>query len=170
MDKFLNRFCWFFVILLITAGHAAAVEVGAKAPGFSLTSVQEKSVALADFAGKIVLLKIGTTWCPGCTALGAEIDALVPFLDEREVAVLDVFVQDSVPMVEELLEGKKLYSRYSALMDDGSVYREYSVYLIPRLLVVDENQLVRFDSAGRGVAAEEIRSLIEDLKAEKGDG
>ena len=167
MNKFQSCLCLLFVILWLSSGFAGAVEVGAKAPGFSLKSVEDKGVALDDFKGKLVLLKIGTTWCPGCKTLAEEIDTLVPVLDEREVVVLDVFVQDSMPMIRKLLEGKDLYSRYHALLDDGSVHRGYGVYLIPRLLVVDETQIVRFDSSGREVTANEIKSLLKEFTSEQ---
>ena len=167
MNKLQSCLCLLFVFLWLSPGFVGAVEVGARAPGFSLTSVEDKDVSLADFKGKPVLLKIGTTWCPGCKTLEKEIDTLAPELDEREVVVLDVFIQDSLPMIRNLLEGKDLYSRYHALLDDGTVHRQYSVYLIPRLLVMDENQVVRFDSAGQEVTASEIRSLLEEFALEQ---
>jgi len=166
MNKFFTCLCWLFVILWLFCGPVGAVEVGTRAPGFTLPSVQGEDVSLSDFAGQLVLLKMGTTWCPGCRALGEEIDTLASVLDERKVVVLDVFVQDTVPMIKSLLEGKDLYGRYHALLDDGSVHQGYSVYLIPRLLVVDENQVVRFDSAGQELSAAEIRGLIEKFSSE----
>ena len=39
-----------------TADDTAAVKVGQKAPDFTLTSADEKSVSLSDFEGKNVVL------------------------------------------------------------------------------------------------------------------
>lgn len=153
--------CWLFVIFVLPAAFAGAVEVGSKAPGFRLPSAQNSEVALSDYEGQLVLLKIGTTWCPGCQMLGDEIDKLVTVLDERNVAVIDVFMQDTLPMIKEALEDKAPYSRYHALIDDGSVHEAYNVYLIPRLLIVDESQLVRYDSVGQELSADEIEAMIE---------
>ncbi len=51
---------------------------------------------------------------------------------------------------------------YHALLDDGRAYEAYSVYVIPRFLIVDKDQIVRFDSSGRNVLADDIRSLVEE--------
>lgn len=152
----------FFVILWFSSA-VMAVEVGAQAPDFKLLSIQDKEVALSDFKGRLVLLKIGTTWCPGCKVLSHEIDKVDSLLKERDVVVLDIFIQDTNTMIEKALVGKTRSMTYHALVDDGEVHSGYSVYLIPRLLVVDAEQVVRFDSAGRDVSAEGIRAMVEEF-------
>ena len=77
--------------------------------------------------------------------------------------VLEVFVQDTAAMVEQYLDGAEPPMTFHALLDDGQAYRGYSVYLIPRLLVVDAEQTVRFDSAGRNVLAEDIAAMVREF-------
>ena len=50
-----------------------------------------------------------------------------------------------------------------ALLDDGNAYEAYSIYVIPRFLLVDGDQIVRFESTGRNVLADDIRSLVEEF-------
>lgn len=152
----------FFVILWFSTS-VMALEVGARAPDFTLLSIQDEEVSLSDFNGRLVLLKIGTTWCPGCKVLSREIGKVDSLLKERGVVVLDVFVQDTKVMVEKDQVGKTRSMTYHALVDNGRVHKGYSVYLIPRLLVVDAEQIVRYDSAGRDVSADEIRAMVEDF-------
>jgi hypothetical protein len=52
---------------------------------------------------------------------------------------------------------------FQALLDDGQVYKAYNVYLIPRLLLVDAAQSIRFDSLGRNVLAEEIAAMVKEF-------
>lgn len=157
---------WFLAACLTPLG-VMAVEKGATAPGFTLKDIAGKEVRLEDFRGQTVLLKLATTWCPSCKGLTAEINKVGDFLQEHDVAVLEVFVQDSPVMVERYLKDTNHPMTYRALLDDGQAYRGYNVYVIPRLLVIDAEQQVQFDSGGREVSADQIVELVEALPALK---
>jgi peroxiredoxin len=161
--KFCKRVFIALLLLVSTLAPAMALEPGSTAPGFTLKSVQGEEVSLSDYKGRLVLLKLGTTWCPTCKEMTAEIDKIGPFLQEQEVVVLEVFVQDSVAMIEEYLGGAERPMTFQALLDDGQVYKAYNVYLIPRLLVVDAEQSIRFDSVGRNVLAEDITAMVRQF-------
>lgn len=152
-----------FVIIGLFPVAATALEVGSLAPGFTLKSVQGQDVSLADFKGRLVLLKLATTWCPTCKQLSAEIHKASQLLQEKDVVVLEVFVQDSKTMIEEYLGDAEPPMTFHALLDDGQVYDAYNVYLIPRLLVIDAGQIVRFESAGRNVLADDLKSMVEEF-------
>ncbi|MFD9625588.1 TlpA disulfide reductase family protein [Peribacillus muralis] len=42
------------------------LKIGAKAPNFSLKTLDGKQVELADYRGKKVMLNFWATWCPPC--------------------------------------------------------------------------------------------------------
>jgi thiol-disulfide isomerase/thioredoxin len=162
-----------FIILLLIVSCLAptvsvALETGTQAPGFKLKSLQGKDVSLADFKGRVVLLKLATTWCPTCKQLSAEIEKAGEFLKEKNVVVLDVFVQDSPEMIEKYLGDTEPPMSFYALLDDGQVYDAYNVYLIPRLLLIDAEQIVRFESSGRIVLADDIITMVEEHSPKAG--
>ena len=152
-----------FIVLCLAPVASVAIETGTQAPDFELKSVQGEDVSLADFKGRLVLLKLATTWCPTCRVLSAEIEKVGEFLKEKDVVVLEVFVQDSPAMVEKYLGDTEPPMTFHALLDDGQVYDAYSVYLIPRLLLIDAEQVVRFESAGRNVLADDITAMVEEF-------
>jgi len=140
--------CLLLVLPLLVATPAAALlEYGTVAPDFELKDLDGAPVRLADFAGKIVVLKLSTTWCPTCSQQLQEISAIKPFLDESGVVVLDVYLQDTAEMVRQHHPSLPRPDRYHALLDDGRVRDSYGVYLIPRLLIIDGRQVVRRDGS-----------------------
>lgn len=160
-----------FLFLCMAPVTAVAIEVGSPAPDFKLKSLAGQEVSLSDFKGRLVLLKLATTWCPTCKQLSMEIEKVGEFLEEKEVVFIEVFVQDSKEMIEKFLGDTEPPMTFHALLDDGQAYKAYNVYLIPRFLVVDAEQVIRFDSAGRNVSAADIISMVEEFgPPPKGDG
>jgi len=155
--------------LLLAAPALALLEYGETAPGFELKDLDGQPVRLADFAGKIVVLKLSTTWCPTCSQQLQEISAVKPFLDEAGVVVLDVYLQDTEEMVREHHRSLPRPALYHALLDDGRVRDAYGVYLIPRLLIIDGQQKVRRD--GSLMSAGDMSQVIRAIQdADKGQG
>ena len=154
---------FFILLLLLVPVFAGAVEVGKPAPVFTLKTPEGQSVSLADFKGKVVLLKLATTWCPSCSQLSKELDGLGEFLKAQEVVLIEVFLQDTPEMVERYLAGKSFPMVHRVLIDDLQVYKAYGIYTIPRFLVVDKEQKVRYDNGNAAtiLPAEEIRKLVE---------
>lgn len=152
-----------FLISCLNPAQVLATETGVLAPDFKLMSVQGQEVSLSDFKGRLVLLKLASTWCPTCRQLDGEIAKIGTLLKEHDVVVLDVFVQDSQATVEKYLGDTEHPMAFFALLDDGQAYDAYNVYLIPRLLFIDARQIVRFDSAGRNMTAEGLSVLVKEF-------
>ena len=161
LKPFKSLLCVFLLALFCLAPIAAlAVATGEPAPDFKLQDMAGEDVSLSDFKGRLVLLKLATTWCPTCKQLSAEIKKIDEFLKEQDVVFLEVFVQDSEKTIKKYLGDHQPPMTFHALLDDGQAYKAYSVYLIPRFLLIDEEQVVRFDSSGRNVMADDIRSMV----------
>ena len=151
------------LLLLVVPLGAGAIEVGKPAPGFKLKALDGEKVSLADYRGKVVLLKLATTWCPTCTQLTKELTAIGDFLKEHDTVLIEVFIQDTEEMVARYLEGKSYPMVHKVLLDDRQVYKAYSIYLIPRFLVLDREHRVSFDNGATAAIppAEELKQLVE---------
>ena len=164
---------WLCAVFLLALSCAVptlgfAIEAGEPAPDFKLQSLTGEDVSLSDFKGRLVLLKLATTWCPTCKLLSAEIRKVGPFLKEENVVVLEVFVQDNKETIVTYLGDHEPPMTFHALLDDGQAYEAYNVYLIPRFLVIDKEQVVRFDSSGRNVMADDIRTMVQEYNHPSG--
>jgi peroxiredoxin len=60
----IHRLTSLAAVLVLATGAAAAITVGAKAPAFSLPGADGKTHALADYAGKVVVLEWFNEGCP----------------------------------------------------------------------------------------------------------
>lgn len=159
MRKLLTILAVVAAVVTTWVSNGLAFEYGDAAPGFALADFSGKQVQLSDFKGKVVVLKLATTWCPTCKQQSAEIESLIPYLDEHDITVIDVFLQDTREMVDEYLEGKTHPKNYLPLVDDGQARTAYNVYLIPRLLIIDREQKVRRD--GSLLDAGSLKALLE---------
>ena len=151
----------FILSLLFIALPAVAVDKGAMAPDFTLQTLDGTSVRLSDYKGSPILLKLATTWCPTCRQQSQEILAAGDYLNRKQVAVVEVFVQDSPQMVADYLKDFHYQMPHVALLDDGSVYKAYSVFVIPRTVLIDRDFRVRRD--GNLMPASELKDEIEKL-------
>jgi thiol-disulfide isomerase/thioredoxin len=158
--------CLFLILFGLLPVVAAGVEVGAEAPDFKLKNLQGQDVSLSEFKGQVVLLKLATTWCPSCKQLSGKIEQVGAALKEQDVVFLDVYVQDSPAMVEKYLADRDYSMTYYALLDDGQAYAAYNIFAIPRLLIVDAGQVVRYDNVGGNLTAEEIVSMTRRFGAQ----
>jgi len=151
------------LLLLLPAPPAAAFQPGEQAPAFTLKDLAGREVSLADFRGQLVVLDLGTTWCPGCRYQNRELAKIDSMFDDNQVRILEIFMRETAETVRGFLKGLDL-SEANALLDDGSVQKGYNVYLIPRVLIVDGKGRVRFDAGLTG--ADEIETKIRTLLAE----
>lgn len=161
----LRRFQFLVLVAIaavfFAAGSALALEVGETAPDFTLPTLDGNKVSLSDYKGRVILLKLATTWCPTCKQQTETILANDKFLKKNDVVVIEVFVQDSEKMVKEYLKGKTFNMTFAALMDDGQAYRGYNVYLIPRVILIDRDFKVFRD--GGQLFADDLRRLIKEI-------
>jgi len=153
------------ILLMLVALPAIAVETGSLAPDFSLKTLDGRTVRLSDFKGAPILLKLATTWCPTCRQQSQEILAAADFLKQNKVEVVEVFIQDSPQMVEDYLKEMPYPMSHVALLDDGSVYKAYSVFVIPRTILIDREFKVQRD--GNLMPASELKSALAALMAVK---
>lgn len=150
-----------FALLVLLAAPVFAFQVGEEAAPFSLKNIAGKTVSLSDFGGKLVVLDLGTTWCPGCRFQNKEMASIDELFDDGQVQVLEIFMQETAETVRDYFKGLGLSDR-QALLDDGSVQKGYNVYLIPRVLIIDADGKVRFDAGmtESSIIEKKIRELL----------
>lgn len=147
-----------FVFSLCFTAPLFALAINSTAPNFTLATLDGKRVSLSDYQGKMVILKLGTTWCPGCRDQGKELQELDGFIKDAGITVIEVFLDDPVDEVRDYQREHAMKSPVVILLGDGRLLRDYGVYAIPRLIILSAEQKVLSDSTG--MTARQIKAQI----------
>jgi len=105
---------------------------------FKLTSLDGKTVALHDYAGKTVVLNFWASWCDSCEE---EMPLLLKLKEQytgQDVVFLGINAGDSDRAAQRFVEKMK-YS-YQILLDhDKSVSKQFQVLGLPQTLVISKD-------------------------------
>ena len=129
------------------------------APAFSLKDLGGKTVALADFKGKVVLVDFWATFCSPCVKAMPRLQKLHEKNAARGFAVVGIATDEGGeklvrPMVAKTKVG------YPILLDNAAVWKAYGVETLPALFLIgrDGQIIQRF---GGGTDHKTIEAAVE---------
>jgi peroxiredoxin len=136
------------------------------APSFSLNDSEGKTIKLADFQGKVVLLDFWATWCHGCMT---EIPWFMEFHDKYKadgLAVIGVSVDDDGwKSVKPFLAERKF--NYTIVVGNQDLEKLYSVEAPPVAVLIDREGKLAETHAGvveKDSFEKEIKELLREGK------
>ena len=156
-----TKVCFTLLFLFFSLCFTApllALPLNASAPGFTLETLDGKKVSLSDYNGKTVILKLGTTWCPGCRDQDRELQKIDTFISEQNIALIQVFLDDPVKEIQAYQREFPMKSPVVTLLGDEKMMRDYAVYSIPRLIILSPEQKVLNDTTG--ISGQKIKAQI----------
>ena len=146
--------------------QAESELVGTKAPPFTLKDTQGRTVSLAAYKGRVVVLDFWATWCNPCRIEMPRVEKLHQELKSKGLVVLGVNVAESPDLVKRFLS-KTPYSFRILLDRTGEIGAKYKADAIPTLAVVDKDGLIK--SYFRGVTEENrLRQAVSAAMAAAG--
>ena len=148
----------FFLFSLCFTSLLFALPLNAPAPKFALMNLDGKSVSLSDYQGKMVILKLGTTWCPGCRDQDRELQKIDAFIKDAGITLIQVFLDDPIEEVRVYQREHSMQSPVVTLLGNERLMRDYGVYAIPRLIILSAEQKVLSDSTG--MSGQQIKARI----------
>lgn len=152
------------------AGVGRAGGVGGKIE-FSLTDLQGRTVRLADYRGKVVLIDFWATWCEPCMAGIAKIEAMRERFSGKGVEVLLVSIDEPQrePAVRAAVVGQGWKSRVLLDPDTAFADRVNPNRDMPFTLIVGRDGRVAWQHAGYQSGDElKIADRLEAVAADTG--
>ena len=90
---------------------------------------------------KVLVVKLGTTWCGWCQRETKELLKLRKDFDSSDLAIVEVYIQEDADTVAPHVEGLP----FTVFLDeDGKVANDYNVEGIPVILVVDPKGAITY--------------------------
>ncbi|MES9738997.1 redoxin domain-containing protein [Peribacillus frigoritolerans] len=119
------------------------LKIGAKAPNFSLKTLDGKQVELSDYEGKKVMLNFWATWCPPCKKEMPDMERYTQQAGD-DVVVLAVNI-DPENDVQAFVEDNGI--TFTIPLDSQSaknpVNERYKILSIPTTYFIDKKGIIR---------------------------
>ncbi len=135
----------------------------ADAPDFILRNMDNKSVSLKDYRGKVVVLNFWATWCPPCRAEMPDLENLHKKTKDLDIVVLAVDVGETRDTVEKFVKEENL--TMEILLDIGSsVGRMYGANAIPATYIIDkEGKIIGGKIGAHDWDSDGVIKILKDL-------
>ena len=93
-----------FVFILYSSLHEIEVHAGDKAPDFSVTASNGKTITPKNFGGKLLILNFWATWCPPCVEETPSLIELSRIMGPKGLVVLAVSVDSKKDAYDKFLK------------------------------------------------------------------
>lgn len=124
-------------------GFSKLAPVGGEAPGFTQSTPEGKSISLADFKGKYVLVNFWASWCGPCRAQNPTLIKLYNQYNEQGFEIINVSLDKpggKQDWTEAIDEDKLTWPQVSDLRFwNNEVAQSYGVVALPQNVLVDKS-------------------------------
>jgi cytochrome c biogenesis protein CcmG/thiol:disulfide interchange protein DsbE len=139
----------------------AVPRVGEPAPGFSLPTVDGRTLTLASLKGKPVYINFYATWCGPCNEEAPVIGRLSEKYRARGLTVVGVNELEDQQKAKEFLV--KYHLPYGAVVDgDGKTGKDYGAIGLPVHIFIDRRGVVKTYRLGE-MNRDEIEMAIKGI-------
>jgi len=133
-----------FAIVWLQSAKYEPLTVGKDAPDFSLPNLDDKTVKLSDYRGKVVFLNFWATWCNACREEMPSMEVLYKNFERDGLVILAVSIdrvttkKDIPPFV------KGLSLTFPVLVDSwGQTDKRYKLMGVPETYIIDQQGVLR---------------------------
>lgn len=116
-------------------------KIGKPAPGFTLKDINGKTVSLADFKGKYVLVDFWASWCKPCRAQNPKLIEIHNKFKSKGLEIVSISIDDDAEKWKQAVQEDKL-SWLQLIGDAGrnsKIMADYNVIGIPLAVLIDKD-------------------------------
>ena len=121
--------------------QARPVNIGDRAPDFSVPALPSGSLDLKNYRGQIVVLNLWATWCPPCVEETPSLEQFAEKMRDRGVIVLGISVDEDRKVLQDFIQ--KNHISYPVGRDpDRSLSARYGTFQFPESYILDRRTRV----------------------------
>jgi peroxiredoxin len=137
------------------------LDLEERAPSFTLTTLDGKTVTLEDYKGKKILLNFWATWCPPCKAEMPDMQQMYEEHKNEDFVVLAVNVTVTEKKAEDVSAFVEEYGlTFPILMDEkGKVAHQFEILSYPTSYFIDSDGVIR----GKVIGALSKESMYKEM-------
>ena len=144
------------------------LDVGNRAPDFTVTRINGEAVSLADLRGEVVLLNFWGTWCGPCRREMPEFQNVYEAYQDQGFTILALAVRDNEAAVRAFQDEFGL--TFPLALDTGNqINDQYGIRQQPSTLIIDQEGVIVFKNFGI-VLESQVSDVISPLLTTADDG
>src|SRR6202790_34066 len=134
--------------------------VGQPAPAFALTTTGGKTVRLADYRGKTLVVNVWGSWCPPCRLETPDLIAEANADVARGVAFLGVDTTETADVVRAFVAAKGVPYAQAVTTGTGAFAKAYDIRNYPTTLVIGPDGVLRARHADNILSRTQLHAYI----------
>jgi peroxiredoxin len=115
--------------------YSRTIKSGVKAPDFTTKDIKGRSVSLADFKGKYLLLNFWASWCEPCIAELPAINRIHDTYPNNQLEILAVTQDTKYKVFEAAI--KKYKMNWLHVFRDMDLFKSYGDMSLPKVFLID---------------------------------
>jgi len=145
----------------LTNAQKGQMQIGEKAPAFTLTTFDGEQINSADLKGKVIVLNLWASWCKPCAQEAADLEAAWRYYQPQgDVIFLGVAWTDTDKKSLEYLATFDI--TYPNGPDLGTrIYHAFRATGVPETYVIDRNGILTQVKISPFESVEEIKMVVE---------
>ncbi len=151
---------------VVSALRTPVVNVNDRAPDFTITTDDGRTISRSNFGGRLLVLNFWATWCPPCIEEMPSLDRLQQRFAASGVVVLGVSVDRDADAYRRFLERARI-SFLTARDPEARISARYGTFKYPETYLIDRRGRVREKIIGpadwtEAAMTERVRRLLEE--------
>lgn len=151
-----------FVGLIGFSLRDTSAQEGGRAPDFSITTDEGKSITPTVFGGKVLVLNFWATWCSPCIQEIPSLDVFQKHFADTGVVVVGVSIDKNPKRYRDFLD--RIHVAFKTARDPQSdVSTEYGTFKIPETYIIKDGRVVRKFIGAEDWTSSDITQYVQGL-------